>query len=86
LWPRAFPVRPGQHYRQPLDSTPRTAAVAAEAVAKNGTAVLADGATRTGCNLLKNLGLGPRAVPIRRNIMRAAVGEGSEDPSCRWST
>ncbi len=69
------------HGGRVLDCTPGTAEVVrqiAEAVASSQVMVLADGGIRTGYDVLKMLALGVKAVLVGRDIVRAAVGGGSE--------
>lgn len=69
------------HGGRVLDSTPGTADVVAEiadALAESGTMVLADGGIRTGYDVLKMLALGAKAVLVGRDVIRAAVGAGSQ--------
>lgn len=69
------------HGGRVLDSTPGTADVLkeiVEALTESKVMVLADGGIRTGYDVLKMLALGAKAVLIGRDIVRAAVGAGSE--------
>jgi len=69
------------HGGRVLDSTPGTADVLeeiVEAVSASKVMVLADGGIRTGYDVLKMLALGAKAVLIGRDIVRAAVGAGSD--------
>ncbi|UCG90457.1 MAG: alpha-hydroxy-acid oxidizing protein, partial [Candidatus Heimdallarchaeota archaeon] len=64
-----------------LDHTPGTADVLPEIVEvlkDRKVMILADGGIRTGYDVLKMLALGADAVLIGRDIVRAAVGGGSE--------
>jgi isopentenyl diphosphate isomerase/L-lactate dehydrogenase-like FMN-dependent dehydrogenase len=68
------------HGGRVLDCTPGTATVLpaiAQAVGAQ-TTVLVDGGVRTGTDVLKMLALGAKGVLIGRDIIRAAVGGGTE--------
>ena len=69
------------HGGRVLDHTPGTADVLPEIVsALKGTScsVYVDGGVRTGYDVLKMLALGARGVLVGRDVIRAAVGAGSE--------
>ena len=68
------------HGGRVLDHTPGTAEVLPEIVdaVKGKITILADSGVRTGFDVLKMLALGADAVLIGRDIVRAAVGGGSE--------
>jgi len=69
------------HGGRVLDHTPGSADVLPEivaAVSGHNVMVLADGGIRTGFDVLKMLALGARGVLVGRDIIRAAVGGGSE--------
>ena len=68
------------HGGRVLDHTPGTADVLPDIVAevKGKVMILADGGVRNGYDALKMLALGADAVLIGRDIVRAAVGAGSE--------
>jgi isopentenyl diphosphate isomerase/L-lactate dehydrogenase-like FMN-dependent dehydrogenase len=69
------------HGGRVLDSTPGTADVLEEivqAVSSSKIMILVDGGIRTGYDVLKMLALGAKAVLVGRDIVRAAVGAGSE--------
>ncbi|MFX1248001.1 MAG: alpha-hydroxy-acid oxidizing protein [Promethearchaeota archaeon] len=69
------------HGGRVLDHTPGTAEVLpeiAEALKDKQVMIVADGGIRTGSDVLKMLALGANAVLIGRDIVRAAVGGGSE--------
>jgi 4-hydroxymandelate oxidase len=68
------------HGGRVLDYTPGTAEVLPRIVSEvgNQVKVLVDGGVRTGFDVLKMLALGADAVLIGRDIVRAAVGGGSE--------
>jgi isopentenyl diphosphate isomerase/L-lactate dehydrogenase-like FMN-dependent dehydrogenase len=69
------------HGGRVLDHTPGTADVLPEVAAalRGGrVALVADGGVRTGYDVLKMLALGAGAVLVGRDIVRAAVGGGSE--------
>ncbi len=68
------------HGGRVLDHTPGTADVLPDIVAevKGKIMILADGGVRNGYDALKMLALGADAVLIGRDIVRAAVGAGSE--------
>jgi isopentenyl diphosphate isomerase/L-lactate dehydrogenase-like FMN-dependent dehydrogenase len=77
----ALAIVVSNHGGRVLDHTPGTADVLPEIVdslkGKN-VMILADGGIRTGYDVLKLLALGADAVLIGRDIVRAAVGGGSE--------
>ncbi|UCE15159.1 MAG: alpha-hydroxy-acid oxidizing protein [Candidatus Heimdallarchaeota archaeon] len=69
------------HGGRVLDHTPGTADVLpeiVEALKDRKAMIIADGGIRTGYDVLKMLALGANAVLIGRDIVRAAVGGGSE--------
>lgn len=69
------------HGGRVLDCTPGTVEVVrqiAEAVASSQVMVLADGGIRTGYDVLKMLASGAKAVLVGRDIIRAAIGGGSD--------
>jgi isopentenyl diphosphate isomerase/L-lactate dehydrogenase-like FMN-dependent dehydrogenase len=68
------------HGGRVLDHTPGTAEILPEIVdkVKSKVTILADGGVRTGFDVLKMLALGADAVLIGRDIIRAAVGGGSD--------
>lgn len=68
------------HGGRVLDHTPGTADVLREIAAqvKGKIKVIVDGGVRTGYDVLKMLALGAESVLIGRDIIRAAVGAGSE--------
>ncbi|MHA1975466.1 MAG: alpha-hydroxy-acid oxidizing protein [Candidatus Hodarchaeales archaeon] len=69
------------HGGRVLDHTPGTADVLPEIVDElegMGAMIVVDGGVRTGYDVLKMLALGADAVLIGRDIVRAAVGAGSE--------
>ncbi|MFX0210489.1 MAG: alpha-hydroxy-acid oxidizing protein, partial [Candidatus Hodarchaeota archaeon] len=69
------------HGGRVLDHTPGTADVLpeiTEALKDRKAMIVADGGIRTGYDVLKMLALGADAVLIGRDIVRAAVGGGSE--------
>jgi isopentenyl diphosphate isomerase/L-lactate dehydrogenase-like FMN-dependent dehydrogenase len=70
------------HGGRVLDHTPGMAEVLPEIVAavkgKGEVTILADGGVRTGFDVLKILALGAEAVLIGRDIVRAAIGAGSD--------
>jgi len=69
------------HGGRVLDYTPGSADVLpgiAEALRGSPVVIVADGGVRTGYDVLKMLALGAHAVLVGRDIVRAAVGGGSE--------
>jgi 4-hydroxymandelate oxidase len=68
------------HGGRVLDHTPGTADVLPEiaGAVKGKVRVIADGGIRTGYDVLKMLALGAEAVLVGRDIIRAAVGGGTE--------
>ena len=68
------------HGGRVLDHTPGTAAVLPSIVAavRGKAMIIADGGIRTGYDVLKMLALGAQAVLIGRDLVRAAVGAGTE--------
>ncbi|MFX1505107.1 MAG: alpha-hydroxy-acid oxidizing protein, partial [Promethearchaeota archaeon] len=69
------------HGGRVLDHTPGTADVLpeiTEALKGRKAIIVVDGGIRTGYDVLKMLALGANAVLIGRDIVRAAVGGGSE--------
>lgn len=68
------------HGGRVLDHTPGTAEILPKIAAKmkGKIKIFADGGIRTGYDVLKMLALGAEAVLIGRDIVRAAVGAGSE--------